>query len=61
MREKNLNAWEVCLLMMKRGVLAKPTHDDIVRLSPPLVINESQINQSLEAVRGAVKEASERL
>merc|ERR1712087_1008696 len=33
-----VNAWEFCLRMMRRGLLAKPTHRHIVRLSPPLVI-----------------------
>ena len=37
------NAWDVCLKLRDHGVLAKPTHDDIVRLSPPLIITEEQL------------------
>lgn len=34
---KGKTAWDVCMLMRDRGVLAKPTHDDIIRFAPPLV------------------------
>ncbi len=36
-------AWELCLLLRDNGVLAKPTHGDIIRFAPPLVITEEQI------------------
>lgn len=53
--KKNLNAWNVCMQMMKRGILAKPTHDHIIRLSPPLVIAQKQIEQALDALRDSIK------
>ena len=43
---KELNgvtAWDVCLRLAENGLLAKPTHGDIIRFAPPLVITESQI------------------
>jgi ornithine--oxo-acid transaminase len=40
---KGINAWHICLLLASRGVLAKPTHGNIIRLAPPLVITEEQI------------------
>lgn len=46
-------AWHVCLLLKRYGLLAKPTHDTIIRLAPPLCITEDQI---LEAV-GIIKRA----
>jgi len=46
-------AWDVCLAMKDRGLIAKPTHEHIIRFAPPLVINEAQI---LEAI-GLIKEA----
>ena len=46
-------AWDVCLAMKDKGVIAKPTHDHIIRFAPPLVINEKQL---LEAI-GLIKEA----
>jgi len=34
------NAWDLCLTMKDKGLLAKPTHEDTIRFSPPLVINK---------------------
>jgi len=46
------SAWDACLELAERGgVLAKPTHDTVIRLSPPLVVSETQLNQVLEALR----------
>eukprot|EP01083_Nonionella_stella_P201924 738198_1 len=39
----DINAWNVCMKMKDKGLLAKPTHDNIVRLAPPLIINEMQL------------------
>ena len=36
-------AWEVCLRMAEKGLLAKQTHGNIIRFAPPLVITEEQI------------------
>lgn len=36
-------AWELCLELMKNGLLAKPTHGDKIRFAPPLVINRDQV------------------
>ena len=41
-------AWDVCIELMKNGLLAKPTHGDIIRFAPPLIITEKQI---MDAVR----------
>lgn len=48
------SAWHVCLLMASRGVLAKPTHDNIIRLAPPLVITEKQLDECIEIIRGVL-------
>jgi len=58
---KHINAWEVCMMMKDRGLLAKPTHDHIIRLAPPLVINEVQIGKALEILRSSIKEAQQKL
>jgi len=44
-------AWDVCLKMRDNGLLAKPTHDHIIRFAPPLVINEEQIKEAIEIVK----------
>lgn len=45
--EKSTTAWELCIKMKENGLLAKPTHGNIIRLAPPLVITESQLMESL--------------
>jgi len=43
-------AWDVCLKLKENGLLAKHTHEDTIRFSPPLVINEEQMNQSVDII-----------
>jgi ornithine--oxo-acid transaminase len=50
------SAWDVCLKMRDNGLLAKPTHDHIIRFAPPLVINEEQIHEAVEIIRKSIKE-----
>ena len=45
------NAWDVCLALKENGLLAKPTHGDIIRFAPPLIINESQLRECIEIIR----------
>ncbi|MFO8128976.1 MAG: ornithine--oxo-acid transaminase [Bacteroidales bacterium] len=47
-------AWDVCVTMKDNGLLAKPTHDHIIRLAPPLVINREQIMEAMEIIRKSV-------
>jgi ornithine--oxo-acid transaminase len=48
-------AWDVCLKMRDNGLLAKPTHDHIIRFAPPLVINEAQVREAVEIIRVSLK------
>ena len=43
-------AWNLCLEMMQNGLLAKPTHGDKIRFSPPLLITEAQLLESVEII-----------
>lgn len=43
-------AWDVCVALKENGLLAKPTHGDIIRFAPPLVITEKQILQAIEII-----------
>ena len=45
------SAWDVCVAMRNNGLLAKPTHDHIIRFAPPLIINEQQILEGVEIIR----------
>ena len=49
-------AWELCLLMMKRGLLAKPTHGNIVRFAPPLTITEEEVDVCLGTIEASLRE-----
>ncbi|CDO92249.1 unnamed protein product [Kluyveromyces dobzhanskii CBS 2104] len=44
-------AWDLCLLMKEEGVLAKPTHEHIIRLAPPLVISEEDLLKGVDSIR----------
>ena len=48
-------AWDVCLAMKDKGLIAKPTHDHIIRFAPPLVITESQLKEAISVIREAFK------
>ncbi|MDR0606610.1 MAG: ornithine--oxo-acid transaminase [Bacteroidales bacterium] len=47
-------AWDVCLKMKELGVLAKPTHGDIIRFAPPLVITEGQLLDACQRIEEAI-------
>jgi len=49
------SAWEVCIELMKNGLLAKPTHGDIIRFAPPLIITEEQVMECVAIIRKVVK------
>lgn len=48
-------AWDLCLLMKENGLLAKPTHGNIIRLAPPLCISEEQVDVALGIIEKSVK------
>ncbi|MGB1093377.1 MAG: ornithine--oxo-acid transaminase [Bacteroidia bacterium] len=49
-------AWDVCIKMRDNGLLAKQTHEHIIRFAPPLVINEEQLDASVEIIERSIKE-----
>ena len=44
-------AWDVCVAMKENGLLAKPTHEHIIRFAPPLVITKEQLAEAIEIIR----------
>ncbi len=52
---KGKQAWDVCLAMKEQGVIAKPTHGDIIRFTPPLIINEAQMADAITRIKEAMK------
>lgn len=54
-RPKNgKEAWDVCLAMKELGVLAKPTHQHIIRFAPPLIITEEQLRDAISLIKKAI-------
>jgi ornithine--oxo-acid transaminase len=47
-------AMDVCLKMAENGVLAKPTHDHIIRFAPPLVISEGQLMDAIGLIKKSI-------
>ena len=44
-------AWDICLKMMKNGLLAKPTHGNIIRFAPPLIITQEEIAKAIQIIK----------
>ncbi|NP_001309900.1 ornithine aminotransferase, mitochondrial isoform 3 [Homo sapiens] len=51
---KDWDAWKVCLRLRDNGLLAKPTHGDIIRFAPPLVIKEDELRESIEIINKTI-------
>jgi len=43
-------AWDICMKMKENGLLAKPTHGNIIRFAPPLCLNEAQTSEAIEII-----------
>ena len=48
--EDSSTAWDICMKLKENGLLAKPTHGNIIRFAPPLVINESQLLKCIDII-----------
>ena len=49
------NAWDLCLALKENGLLAKPTHGDIIRFAPPLVITEEQLKECIGIIKSTLE------
>ena len=52
--KNNKDAWDVCLKLRDNGLLAKPTHGDIIRFAPPLTITEDQLMECVEIIKKTI-------
>ena len=57
--EQKFNAWDMCVKMAENGILAKPTHGDVIRLAPPLTINEKDLRQALDIIKATIMSFNE--
>ena len=54
--EESSTAWDICIRMKNNGLIAKPTHGNIIRFAPPLVINKEEINKSCDIIEKSILE-----
>lgn len=49
-------AWDICLMLAKNGLLAKPTHGNIIRFAPPLVMSSEQLHECCDIIEKSIRE-----
>ena len=49
-------AWDVCIRLAENGLLAKPTHTNIIRFAPPLVITYVQLMECISIIKKTIQE-----
>ena len=54
--EESDTAWNICVRLAENGLLAKPTHGNIIRFAPPLVMNEEQLRDCVSIIITTLKE-----
>ncbi len=54
--EESDTAWNLCLALMKNGLLAKPTHGNIIRFAPPLVMTREELLECVAIIEKTIKE-----
>ncbi|MGB5274020.1 MAG: ornithine--oxo-acid transaminase, partial [Flavobacteriaceae bacterium] len=56
--EDSTTAWDLCMLLKENGLLAKPTHGNIIRFAPPLVITKEQLLECVEIIKKSINAMS---
>jgi len=54
--EDSSTAWDICVKLMENGLLAKPTHGNIIRFAPPLVMTEEQLMECIAIIKSTIAE-----
>jgi ornithine--oxo-acid transaminase len=54
--EDSDTAWNICMKLHDNGLLAKPTHGNIIRFAPPLVMNEEQLRDCIDIIKRTISE-----
>lgn len=54
--EESETAWNICLKLAENGLLAKPTHGNIIRFAPPLIINEKQMMTAIQIIKDTIEQ-----
>lgn len=53
--EESKTAWNICMKLKENGLLAKPTHDNIIRFAPPLVMTDDQLEECINIILSTLK------
>ena len=53
--EAGVEAWDVCVKLRDNGLLAKPTHDTIIRFAPPLIMTDEQLEEALNIITSTLE------
>ena len=53
--EDSSTAWDMCISLRDNGLLAKPTHGNIIRFAPPLVITKEQLLECISIIENTIK------
>lgn len=53
-----IDGWDMCVRLKQNGLIAKQTHENIIRLSPPLVINEDETDEAVDIIVKSFEELS---
>lgn len=56
--EESSTAWDICIKLRDNGLLAKPTHGNIIRFAPPLVMNEEQLKECIAIITTTITDFS---
>lgn len=54
--EESSTAWDICMMLAENGLLAKPTHGNIIRFAPPLVMTEVQLGECCDIIERVITE-----
>lgn len=54
--EESSTAWDICMALKENGLLAKPTHGNIIRFAPPLVMTEEQLHECCDIIEKTISE-----
>jgi len=54
--EESSTAWDICMKLRDNGLLAKPTHGNIIRFAPPLIMNEEQLKDCISIIKKTISE-----
>ena len=53
--QESSTAWDICIALKDNGLLAKPTHGNIIRFAPPLVMTEAQLHECCDIIEQTIK------